>query len=153
MQITSYKMRGARSRVDVAHPPIHAGTKINRAIVSRSVHVVCESALISRFRYALSRSLRAPILCFHASIDRPATRACDKFKCTYTLFPLLVSTRRAYCSASRAATNGSARNIAKPRNALNQISIGEHESIFIALSSYHAVLSLMIDYRRNKNLS
>ncbi|KAL0118489.1 hypothetical protein PUN28_009271 [Cardiocondyla obscurior] len=36
MQIASYKMRVARSRVDVALPPIHAGTKINRAIVSRT---------------------------------------------------------------------------------------------------------------------
>lgn len=65
-------MRGARSRVDVALPPIHADAKINRAIVSRTyirTYVACTSY----------KSGVAQVRALASSIDRSIDLSVDPF--------------------------------------------------------------------------
>lgn len=101
-------MRGARSRVDVALPPIHADAKINRAIVSRStyvrsVYVVKEPrypGMRSRFLgrsidRSIDPSLGADPFIQRATIDRPAIHArvtAFKLYTYHTLYPTFVHT-------------------------------------------------------------
>lgn len=149
MQITWYKMRGARSRVDVALPPIHADAKINRAIVSRTyirTYVACTSyksgvaQVRARSRFldrSIDRSWRRSLYSAR-TIDRPAihVRAWQPLKCIHIAhfishFRSYIARARLLFRSPRGNVHTSARNIAKPRNALNQISIDEHTKAYL----------------------
>lgn len=93
-------MHGARSRVDVAFPPIHADTKINRAIVSRtyirSVYAVQELRYPGMSSGFLDRSIFASVRrsLYRGAYDRSGrdSRArVTAFKCIHiTLYPTFV---------------------------------------------------------------